>query len=553
MCKTRTWLVLPLSVAPKMLRREFITILIACSCASIAASGQEISDGHPTSYLPSAAAQSDTFEETVVPITVVTAGIGLEAKFGTGFCLDPKCRFIGTNYHVAKEARPRKIGGQKVVQRYLASGPDDEGATLNELSPGSVDFLPGPRLSMKFNMSRDLAIYELRHPLPRHHGVAFSLGDLREGQEVDIYAYPKQTIDPIRKLLRFHGAFKGETTNGLLAFDYSWNANGAIRPGASGGIVVDRKTQQIVGILNGFAKNGETIALAVPVPSLVEFVTKFEPYLAQTIFPATQGISAVSTDLYPKYVPATTKGLQRRAEEPDDVRLLRTKAQLLADSMLNFIAVETLAWGSGAKEPAAEAAYEIRIIDGEEQYRSYPDGKKELQEIPDPSSASTIVSGSEWSDLPRMVGTELRLKVHQAADAVVNEQQIKVFQYNANAEDAVCKLRSALDFGFFKLKRLYTAACHGEVWTDKDTNIVRISIHYDFLGNFGEYRAVVTYGWLRRKDEASLLIPLTLTSEFERKKRIDWCRSQFMNYQVFGARVRIVTDQPAPGFSMTSQ
>jgi hypothetical protein len=41
----------------------------------------------------------------------------------TGLCLDPACRFIGTNYHVAMMARPRKIRGERVVQLYLATGP----------------------------------------------------------------------------------------------------------------------------------------------------------------------------------------------------------------------------------------------------------------------------------------------------------------------------------------------------------------------------------------------------------------------------------------------
>jgi hypothetical protein len=42
-----------------------------------------------------------------------------------------------------------------------------------------------------------------------------------------------------------------------LAFDNSLSADKAIRPGASGGIVVDSKTQQIVGILNAISMNGE--------------------------------------------------------------------------------------------------------------------------------------------------------------------------------------------------------------------------------------------------------------------------------------------------------
>src|ERR1700758_1349167 len=41
----------------------------------------------------------------------------LETDFGTGFCVDAECRLIGTNYHVAAIARPRKIKGEDVIQR----------------------------------------------------------------------------------------------------------------------------------------------------------------------------------------------------------------------------------------------------------------------------------------------------------------------------------------------------------------------------------------------------------------------------------------------------
>jgi hypothetical protein len=303
-------------------------------------------------------------------------GLGIEGKFGTGFCLDPACRFIATNYHVAMMARPRKIKGDKVVQRYLATGPEDEGATLND----------GPSVNpTKYTLSRDLAIFELRHSLPQHQGAAFSLEDLQVGQEVDIYAYPKESINPVRSLLQFHGTFKGQTPAGLLAFAYSMSADNAIRPGASGGIVVDSKTGQIVGILNAIARNGESVALAVPVQSLADFVGKVQPYLAQSLFPSTKGISPISADLYAKFAPPPPADmLRQRREEPGEVTVLRSKAQLLADSMRNFIAIQTFAWGSGEKAPAAESAYEVKVLDGYQRFREYPDGKKELQDVPFP-------------------------------------------------------------------------------------------------------------------------------------------------------------------------
>jgi hypothetical protein len=120
-------------------------------------------------------------------------------------------------------ARPRKINGQEVIHRYLAAGRDDR-ATMNEAVSGSP---------LKYTLSWDLAIFELRRPLPHCHGMTFNLHDLQIGQQVDIYAYPAESINPIRNLVQFHGVFKGEMIGGLLAFDYSLSKSKAIRPGAT--------------------------------------------------------------------------------------------------------------------------------------------------------------------------------------------------------------------------------------------------------------------------------------------------------------------------------
>jgi len=169
------------------------------------------------------------------------------------------------------------------------------GATVND----------GPSVSpLKYTLSRDLAVFELRYSLPHHHSVPFSLDDLH--LQVDIFTYPKEAISPFRSLLQFHRTFKGQTTTGLLALDYGLSADKAIHPGASGGIVVDTKTHHIVGVLNAVGGNGEPIALAGSV--LVTFVSKALPCLTQSIFPSTMGISLVSADLYPKFVPPPRSG-----------------------------------------------------------------------------------------------------------------------------------------------------------------------------------------------------------------------------------------------------
>src|ERR1700719_58201 len=192
-------------------------------------------------FLASAMAHAQDLDHSVLPITELRPAvqfhgprmprIGIDVEFGTGFCLDPECRLIGTNYHVAMLVRPSKIKGEKIIQRYLASGPTDKGATPNQVSTKLMAYAYG----------HDLAIFELRHPLPHYHGVRYSLEDLEPGLEVDIYGYPLESINPVRKLLQFHATFKAKTTSGLLAFDYSPAGGKTIRGGASGGVVVDRK------------------------------------------------------------------------------------------------------------------------------------------------------------------------------------------------------------------------------------------------------------------------------------------------------------------------
>jgi hypothetical protein len=539
--------------------RNIIPVLIVSSCLFPSAPAQEAFPRSSTISPSSTVEHTQDFVEVVVPITSVglkpSAKLGISAKlspkldvdarFGTGFCLDASCRFIATNYHVAVSGRVRKIKGEKIVQQYLATGPDDKGATANLAGTGALPFV----------MQRDLAIFELRRSLPHHHGLTFSLDALEVGQEVDIYGYPKEMIKPTRKLTRFPATFKAPTTSGLLAFDYQLSTDKPIRvQGASGGIVVDRKTEKILGVLCG---TNETTAVAVSVQVLADFVSKVQPFVAQRIFPAYQKVSPVSADLYPKlepppdgfarFVPSHTGVLEHRPEEPAEVMVLREKAQLLADSIRNFVAVQSFEWGSGDKEPAARAEYEVRIIDGFQRFRKYPEGKKLLKEIPDPRLNEWVTSSNEWSTLPMMVGTEFRLKVQQAADVVLNQQQIKVFQYYASVEDNLCPLLFIADFILFKTETLVAPECYGEVWTDEDRNIIRISEHLNlsvklkrYLGPDETY-TVVTYGWLKRANESRRLVPLTIFTESRyKKKHIHWCRGQFTNYRVFTTRAVII-------------
>src|ERR1700682_1293043 len=197
-------------------------MLSACFCLAPIAVGQKDFPSPSTSQPSSTVEHTQDFTEIVVPITALklasslklgmsgkpVPSLGLKAGFGTGFCLDAKCEFIVTNYHVAAATRVGKIERERIVRRYFATGPHDQGATPN--------YIPNIG-SFPYALKRDLAILELQRPLPHHHGLTFSLDELEVGQEVDIYAYPTGVINPFRKLTRFPAKFKGPMTSGLLA------------------------------------------------------------------------------------------------------------------------------------------------------------------------------------------------------------------------------------------------------------------------------------------------------------------------------------------------
>src|SRR5260370_7448813 len=186
-----------------MILREIAPILIAYSCLSPIAASQKVLPSCSAMPPSSTVELTEDFSESVVPITSVKItpsvklGISgklgpkldIDANFGTGFCLDAACRFIATNYHVAMTTRADKIKREKIIQRYFATGPHDEGATANYLP--NVCVLPYAR-------ERDLAIFKLRRSRPHHHGLTFSLDQLQPGQKVDIYGYPNGIINPIR-------------------------------------------------------------------------------------------------------------------------------------------------------------------------------------------------------------------------------------------------------------------------------------------------------------------------------------------------------------------
>jgi len=476
-------------------------------------------------------AQEFTPDQVVFPITDFKPDIkslAISIKFGTGFCLDHDCRFVGTNYHVAKLMGTHvRIKGVFSAHRYLDSGSDDKGAQAVDVPGGSL----------KYTLSHDLAIYEMKRPLKNFHGIDFDADELENSPEADIYAYPL-SWNPKRGLVHWHGKFIGKTTQGLLAFSYE---EGRVRGGASGGIVVDSKTNKIIGILNAKGESKDRIALAVPIKELSDFVTRTQPYLQATLFPKTVFISPVAADLYPPYVWPRAEGLSQRPAEPAEVVHLRRSAQYLADSMRNFTATETFAWGRDNLDPQVADAYETLITDGEQRWRHIGD-KKFHENVPYPPLDASIVPGDEWSEFPRMLGTELNLKIHQAPDAVVSGRTVHVFQYAANTEDRVCSFQSVLSYGFFQRSTTKFYDCHGEVWVDESGTILRISQAIALAGPWYRFWGVITYGWLE-KDGARYLIPVTLTTQAEHNKTY-WCRGLFTDYEMFGVKTHLVLAAP---------
>jgi hypothetical protein len=187
------------------------------------------------------------------------------------------------------------------------------------------------------------------------------------------------------------------------------------------------------------------------------------------------------------------------------------------------------------------AEYEVQVLEGFQRFREYPDGKKELQSVPFPPVNTMVVPGGEWSELPQMVGSELHLKIHQAANTVVNGRHVKVFQYAADVEDGVCVFKSVRDYGFFETSKVVTIPCHGEVWADENLDILRISQHLELPGKWQDYHSVVNYGWIRLADNTPRLVPLTISTQAEFKNKAYWCRGLFTDYRMFSSRTQIMS------------
>src|SRR5690348_16136761 len=118
-----------------MLRRKIIATRFAFFCLSSFCPARQHLDDTSAPVRSSTNALVQDFSHALVPLTALKLrGSLLEADFGTGFCLDPDCQFIGTNYHVAAVLRHLRVKGASVAERYLATGPKDDGASLNHFA-----------------------------------------------------------------------------------------------------------------------------------------------------------------------------------------------------------------------------------------------------------------------------------------------------------------------------------------------------------------------------------------------------------------------------------
>ena len=508
----------------------------------------------------------DPGNNVIVKIAAVKRSFPLKKAFDTGFCLTADCGFVVTTYHIAALADlPPKISGEKVSERDLATGPNDDGAVSSEFI--------GPYIgvAMKYTPVRDLAIFRLNHPLAKTgmHGISFYPDQLQYGQEVVIVGLSGgglQTRNE-RRLSSFSCTFSHEFADGLLGFRCGLSQfDEPIGPTTSGGLVVDRKTQRAVGIVEGVGAAQGNLVIAVPIWSLADFVSKFQPDAYAALFSSqmyrpdlnavpSHGLNVESvvpdrfvlgdaTEPSPP-VPTTPTALpQHRKEEQPEIQSLRARAQEQADGMKNFMAEQTLSNGNG-NTTVAWSKYEVRVVDGQEKFRQYPDGAQELSSLPLPQSQPTaLVFEAEWADLPNMVGTKLALKVEQVQDRVENGQRVKVFLYRAEIEDNVCTDREITDYGLFRKVWSGPVACNGEVWTDGDLNIIRITQNLTppaSKTSWNNLHIVVAYGWLREPGEEPKLVPASEFFQGENHHKVYWCKGEFTNYREFSVKTRLST------------
>ncbi len=426
---------------------------------------------------------------------------GLETRFASGWCVDAGCSLLATNYHVAKGGLPRKIGRAKVLKVRLATGPDDYEAVWISTTYGKW---------LRFNPLNDVALVFLSQPLlPGTPPASFYSGDLLPGQELEITGFPsvgtRKRIEV--KFLRMIG--------GLIEFSLPID-----RPaGLSGSVVTDRQGR-VVGMLSSV---GDGFALAVPLWSIAEAIHKLRPALYAELFPGGptkppefQDSMALTPELSSSPKPvlplaSLEDGLGRpfpnlaahavrlasTREEPVKILELRRHAQHMFQQMANFRALQTLRMNTEGKSELTWL-HEIYVDSNNLVFRAVDSGQL-TSAVALPHWRRAVVPGGEWRHLPQMLATEFKLRVEEVGTRDVGGKRVLVFRYQASAEDQVCWVRFRNTEVFWSRDHQFPVACRGDVWTDSELNVLRISQELEIRERnvpMDLFQLAVLYGWL---------------------------------------------------------
>jgi hypothetical protein len=466
---------------------------------------------------------------------------GLETKWGSGWCVDAGCSLLATNYHVARGGLPRKVDGVKVRRVALATGPDDYGAVWVVTTYDKW---------LRYNPLNDVALISLSRPLlPGTAAASFYADDLRPGQELVVHGFPsggKQEAIAAEFL---------QMADGLLELSLGTEAPA----GLSGSMVADQQGR-VVGMLS-FVTDGR--AFAVPLWSIAEAIRKFHPALHSQLFPdglhkpaAFQASMALDRDLaaaiggsnpapalplasmedglgqpFPDPVMHSARLFNVR-ETPADILELRHRAQQMFRQMDNFRALQTLRLSTEGK-PELTWLQEVYVESDNLVFRDVDDGQL-MRAVAFPHRQRSVVPGGEWRHLPQIVADELKgARVEEIGTKDVGGEWVRVFHYQASAEDQVCWFRFRTTHVFWSHDRQFPVACRGEIWTDGGLNVLRISQELEVREHnvpMQSLQLAVLYGWLGPD-----LVPVDMVVEGAIAGHMCRAVAHFSNYrQVLG-------------------
>ena len=210
---------------------------------------------------------------------------------------------------------------------------------------------------------------------------------------------------------------------------------------------------------------------------------------------------------------------------------MRATAHRMVQQMADFIALQTVTFPGNAVWQ-----HQVRVIDGQQLFVA-SDGT-ELKELPIPRAG--MVPGSEWRDLPQMVGSDLRLPLRYIGEVPQGAAKVRVFEYSATAEDAVCGMR--VKRGIFSRTWKGAVPCRGEVWTDHDFNILRITQDLAMPRQSGLTSSSISvlYGWAGFGSVQRRLVPVSMRLRAQDSKRtLIESSATFTNYRMFLAETTI--------------